>query len=351
MADGSLKFVQSAIIDSWSRGPSIIPLISDLSGEMPNGDTIDAFPQMVAPTVATSESSAVESSSISVTQLIKNRDAFINFGLTQTQQLQLLAGSYPEGMMRSMVGTMKEAIDRDIVLFLLQSLASTATYHGNLAADAIVPGDIADLVGFAKDQQGVSGSGWAWIANPRFTASIHSNSAYVPNPSVPTTELGLPQLGALNGIPYYEHQAVPGSTNSLRLQAATSAVSIASNVATATVASGHGFVAGQQIWTSGLSTDVAVSSPVTISSVTATTIVYPLTGSNGALADGVGTIYSASSMALLVYQPRIAYAADRTAPEPLLVKREANAGYAMQLYMKYGRAGLAGSCWVLHAPD
>jgi hypothetical protein len=34
-----------------------------------------------------------------------------------------------------------------------------------------------------------------------------------------------------------------------------------------------------------------------------------------------------------------------------LVKREANAGYAMQLYMKYGRAGLSGACWVLHAPD
>ncbi len=351
MADGSLKFVQSAIIDSWSRGPSIIPLISDLSGDMPNGDTIDAFPTMVSPTVATSESSAVESSSISVTQLIKNRDAFINFGLTQTQQLQLLNGQYPEGMMRNMVGTMKESIDRDIVLFLLQSLASTATYHGNLAADAIAPGDIADLVGFAKDQQGVSGTGWAWIANPRFTASIHSNSAYVPNPNVPTPELGLPQLGALNGIPYYEHQAVPGSTNAMRQQVATSAVSVSSNIATATVASGHGFVPGQQIWTTGLTTNVAVGSPVTISSVTATTIVYPLTATDGALADGIGTIYSASSMALLVYQPRIAFGQDRPEPSPLLVKREANAGYAMQLYMKYGRAGLSGACWVLHAPD
>ena len=68
---GSLKYVIGQILDTWSRGPSVIPLISDISGEMPNGDTIDAFPSMVAPTVATSESASVESSSISVTQLIK----------------------------------------------------------------------------------------------------------------------------------------------------------------------------------------------------------------------------------------------------------------------------------------
>ena len=110
-------------------------------------------------------------------------------------------------------------------------------------------------------------------------------------------------------------------------------------------------VAGQQIWTSGLTTNVAVGSPATITSVTATTIVYPLTASDGALADGVGTIYSASSMALLVRSDKVAYAQDRTSPTPMLVKRETNAGYTMQLFMKYGRVGLAGGVWVLHAPD
>lgn len=350
MADASLKYVQSQILDTWTRGPSIIPLITDLSGEVPNGDTIDAFPQMVSPTVNSSESAAVESSSVSITQLIKNRDAFINFGLTETQRLQLLAGNYPSSMMQSMVGTMKEAIDRDIVTYLL-GLAGSASYHGNLAADAITAADIADIAGSAREQPGVSSLEWKWIANPRFTASIHSNSAYVPNPSGPTTELGLPQLGVLNGLPYFEHSAVPGSVNAMRQQVATSAVTITSNSATATVASGHGFVAGQQIWTTGLTSNVAVSSPVTITSTTATTIVYPLTGSDGALADGVGTIYSASSMAILVYSPRVAYAQDRTSPMPTMVKREANAGYAMQLFMKYGRVGLAGAAYVLHAPD
>jgi hypothetical protein len=350
---GSLKYVIGQILDTWSRGPSVIPLVSDLSGEMPNGDTIDAFPQMVAPTIATSESASVESSSISVSQLIKNRDAFVNFGLTETQRLQLLAGQYPEQMIRRIVGTMKEYIDRDIVSYALTSLAydTSATYHGNLAADAVTPGDIADLIGRAKSQDGVSGEGWAWIGNPMFTASVHSNSAYVPNPSGPTNNLGLPMLGVLNGVPYYEHNAVPGNQLSMRQSAATTAVSVSTNVATATVAAGHGFVPGQIIYTTGLTTNVPVGTPVAITSVTATTIVYPLTAGDGALADGVGTIYSASSMALLVRQDRLAYAQDRTSPSPMLVKRETNAGYTMQLFLKYGRVGLAGGVWVLHAPD
>jgi len=355
MADtaGSLKYVIGQILDTWSRGPSVIPLITDISGEMPNGDTIDAFPTMVAPTVATSESASVESSSISVTQLIKNRDAFVNFGLTETQRLQLLVGQYPDQMVRRIVGSMKEYIDRQIVEYMLQSLAfdASGTYHGNLAADAVTAGDIANLIGQAKDQDGYNGEGWAWVGNPRFTASVHSNTAYVPNPSAPTGNLGLPQLGVLNGIPYYEHNAVPGGQLATRQQAATSAVTVTSNVATATVASGHGFVAGQQIFTTGLSANVAVGSPVTISSVTATTIVYPLTAADGALADGVGTILSASSMALLVRSDKVAYASDRTSPTPMLVKRETNAGYTMQLFLKYGRVGLAGGVWVLHAPD
>lgn len=350
---GSLKYVIGQIIDTWSRGPSVIPLLSDISGDMPNGDTIDAFPAMVAPTVATSESASVESSSISVTQLIKNRDAFVNFGLTETQRMQLLVGQYPEQMIRRIVGTMKEYIDRQLVEYMLQSLAydTGGTYHGNVAGDAVTAGDIADIIGRAKDQDGYNGEGWAWVGNPRFTASVHSNTAYVPNPSAPTGNLGLPQLGVLNGIPYYEHNAVPGGQLATRQQTATSAVSVSTNVATATVPAGHGFVAGQQIWTSGLTTNVAVGSPATITSVTATTIVYPLTASDGALADGVGTIYSASSMALLVRSDKVAYAQDRTSPTPMLVKRETNAGYTMQLFMKYGRIGLAGGVWVLHAPD
>jgi len=205
-----------------------------------------------------------------------------------------------------------------------------------------------------REQDGVANAmgDLAWVVSPRAAASI-KNAADFSYDSVAPLQggVGLPMLGSINGIPVYTHNALPGAVDALRQQVATSAVSISTNVATATVPSGHGFVAGQQIWTSGLTTNVAVGSPVTITSVTATTIVYPLTAGDGALADGVGTIYSASSMAMLIHRPWIYYGMDGEIPAVELVKREANAGYGLQLFQHLGRAMATGAAVIVHAPD
>lgn len=71
------------------------------------------------------------------------------------------------------------------------------------------------------------------------------------------------------------------------LVVATTGCTIASNVCTATVASGHGLVAGDIVALSGTTVTTASA---TITSVTETTVVFPLTGANGAMADGVGVL-------------------------------------------------------------
>ena len=78
---------------------------------------------------------------------------------------------------------------------------------------------------------------------------------------------------------------------------ATTGVTVASNVATATVAADHGVSEGQVISTTGLTTD---ASSVAVTSVTSTTIVYPLTTGDGALADGVGSIVTADKLSVAV---------------------------------------------------
>ena len=83
------------------------------------------------------------------------------------------------------------------------------------------------------------------------------------------------------------------------LSVATSAVTIASNVATATVPEGHGMLPGMLVTTSGLTTDV--TTPVAITSVGPTSIVFPLTDCDGAMADGVGTIVHQRANALVVF--------------------------------------------------
>ena len=260
-------------------------------------------------------------------------------------------------MMRGMRGSLLNSIDRDLLEFAFTSVADdsgAATYHINLAADALTDTDINDAEAAIREQDGIANtnSGFVWIANPRWMASAKSVAEYIPSiPGAQQGELGIPMVGSINGIPAFAHNACPGSVNGLRHQAATTAVTVASNVATATVASGHGFVPGQQIWTSDLTTNVAVGSPATITSVTATTIVYPLTAADGALADGVGTIYSASSYGLLIYAPWMFYALDGEVPFVDMVKREGTAGWTTQLFHHLGRQAHAGSVYVVHAPD
>jgi hypothetical protein len=353
MADAARKAVQSALLDTWSRGPSLLPLLTNLGPVVRGGDSVDV-PYIGSLTVATSESQAVSATSLSVYTMTVNRPKFINQGLTMAQMAQLLNGNdaFAQQITRASSGQLANAIERDIVEHIITNTG--VAYHVNLAADAVTDEDINAAEAVMREQDGVANAmgDLAWVVSPRAAASI-KNAADFSYDSVAPLQggVGLPMLGSINGIPVYTHNALPGAVDALRQQVATSAVSISTNVATATVPSGHGFVAGQQIWTSGLTTNVAVGSPVTITSVTATTIVYPLTGSDGALADGVGTIYSASSMAMLIHRPWIYYGMDGEIPAVELVKREANAGYGLQLFQHLGRAMATGAAVIVHAPD
>jgi hypothetical protein len=353
MADAARKAVQSALLDTWSRGPSLLPLLTNLGPVVRGGDSVDV-PYVGTLTVATSESQAVSATSLSVYTMTVNRPKFINQGLTMAQMAQLLNGNdaFAQQITRASSGQLANAIERDIVEHIITSTG--VAYHVNLAADAVTDDDLNAAEAVMREQDGVANAmgDLAWVVSPRAAASI-KNAADFSYDSVAPLQggVGLPMLGSINGIPVYTHNALPGAVDALRQQVATSAVSISTNVATATVPSGHGFVAGQQIWTSGLTTNVAVGSPVTISSVTATTIVYPLTASDGALADGVGTIYSASSMAMLIHRPWIYYGMDGEIPAVELVKREANAGYGLQLFQHLGRAVATGAAVIVHAPD
>ena len=353
MADAARKAVQSALLDTWSRGPSLLPLLTNLGPVVRGGDSVDV-PYIGSLTVATSESQAVSATSLSVYTMTVNRPKFINQGLTMAQMSQLLNGNdaFAQQITRASSGQLANAIERDIVEHIITSTG--VAYHVNLAADAVTDDDLNAAEAVMREQDGVANAmgDLAWVVSPRAAASI-KNAADFSYDSVAPQQggVGLPMLGSINGIPVYTHNALPGAVDALRQQVATSAVSISTNVATATVPSGHGFVAGQQIWTSGLTTNVAVGSPVTITSVTATTIVYPLTAGDGALADGVGTIYSASSMAMLIHRPWIYYGMDGEIPAVELVKREANAGYGLQLFQHLGRAMATGAAVIVHAPD
>lgn len=349
MTDNARKAVLTALVDTWTQGPQITPLFTDLGPAARPGDSID-IPQSAAATVYTSEVGAVETVALSTTNLTVDRPKFVNVAVGNMARLTQLDGSYAEQVARSAGGDLWRAIERDLMEHLIRDVAGTdAANHVNVAAATVTDTMANDFEKIMLSQDGIADQGLAILASPSAAAALKSVAEYIPSiPGAQQGVLGIPSVRSLNGIPMFRHNGVPGDANPLTI--ATSAVTVAANVATATVAAGHGFVAGQKIYTTGLTTNVAKASAVAITSVTATTIVYPLTAGDGALADGVGSIVSASGYALLVYGPRAFYAFAGMVPEPFFVKREGNAGFSMQLVTHLGRKALAGSCKILHTP-
>lgn len=358
MADVALarKNVFSALLNTWDRGDTILPLCTDAGIAIRPGATID-IPAVNAGTVNTSETGSVETVTRTRDELTINRPKFMNRELKMQEIEQLLNGNYATQIARASGGDMQNALDQDMIDYLLKEVATVA-HHFNLGGDNLTDRDVNLTESSLKETDGLANSrrGQFWIGSPTWVSEIKSVADLNPADAIARAAaggqvaMGIPMVGSLNGIPVYEHSGLPGATDAKRMQSAVTASAISSNVLTCTVASGHGFVAGQQIWTSGLDANIAVGSPATVTSVTATTVVAPLTSADDA-DNGTGTLYSATSMGMLVHGPWVWFGFDRPVPTPTIVKREGNAGFAYQLFAHFGRVGHSGSCKVLHAPD
>ena len=82
-----------------------------------------------------------------------------------------------------------------------------------------------------------------------------------------------------------------------RSDVATTAVTVTTNSATATVGAGHGVVVGD--WVESINHTTNTGAEVQVTAVAATSVVYPLTAGDGALADGVGSLLHRKSVSLL----------------------------------------------------
>lgn len=359
MADNASKAVEKALYDTWSRGVSLLGLITDKGPVARGGDSYDLPFRSAAFAVNTSEVAAAAATTLAARSVTVNRPKFVNQAMTMAQQAQLLGGDgkFAEEIARAAGGDLQNALERDIIEYLISEIAGaggvSAALHANVGADAVTAADVNDLEAAVREQDGIvsANQGLFWLASPRAAGGVKSipgfSSQVVGTPE--QIAIGLPMGGTLNGMPIYLHNGVPGAVN--RYQATCTSSNIATNVCTATFSGGnHGFVQGQMIYTIGFTAgNIAVASPVAITSTTATTVVFPQTAANGS--NGLGTIISASAMMLLCYAPWITYATDAVVPSVKMLGREGNAGDLLQLFHHLGRGALSGACGILHAPD
>lgn len=345
MADARTKAVHKHLVDNYSRRAHLFDAITDLGQEVGDGDVID-IPAQVAPTNRSATTRAApESLSPSVTTMTVDQEVFYNIALPKRDIRQLLAGKWPEATAIAALNHNKNEMDLNLINHLYsRAWSTTGAYHTNVADGELLDDDIEEAIAGMCTQEGCFRDNLMLIASPYMDGSLRLGA--------PTWNPGFVGDSANGGFMVERLDKVAGVpvlvSNSIQRNrtVATTAVVVASNVATATVAEGHNLVPGMFITTSGHT--VNATTAVAITSVTTTTIVYPLTTGDATLADGVGTITARTSENLLIDRTCV-FGARQALPGLRIVPDFESRMDGLQIYSGFARAAILGRVRVLHS--
>lgn len=350
MADARSKAVLDALEPLYTRSVYLIDRVRNLREPLGAADSIEvpASPQL---TVAANgaNTTAPQSGTPTVLAVNPNLHPLINVLLPAVDQVQLLGGTWAPQIAEDATQQLKNSMDNALCQdYLARTLAydTAASYHDNLAGDSLTEDDILNSKATILAQDGSMASSLALITSPFGEASITSIAGFTPMAQqIDQGLLGVPQIGKVFGIPVLSTNAVQRSLT------IAGTGSITSNVATVTVAAGHGFVPGAMVYTSGFTVaggqNIASTSAVAVQSVTATTVVFALSGTNGSI--GSGSIIMRSCMNLLVDLKHI-FVAQQRFPTIRVVDDYQSTSSALQVSALWGRIGRAGRCRVIHSP-
>lgn len=359
MADNASKAVRRAILNTWDKGRSIFPLVSDMGTVTRGGDSLD-IPSNGNSVVNRSENANPAAVPSTTDTLVVQEQFFINNEITQRAQDQLMGGGgqYARNLALSAGGDMINEMDRHMIEYLLQAraFADGVDAHRNLDGGAITDQDVNDIESAMREQDGIANTndGFFWLASPTAHARIKDVADLISPDMLPRTSadganLGLPMVGRLNNIPMFLTNSMPGRANNSRLQIPGTNAVLAGGIATVDVPPNHGLVEGMQIFTQDFTNNVLVTAPSQIITSGPLQVTFNSPGADGA--NGAGTILSKTAMLMLGYAPWIFFATDGVVPRTRLVERSDAAGWSFQIYQNLGRIAHAGGVKVLHAPD
>ena len=345
MADNRLKFVRLALAEISTRSSFILDQIDRAESEVGAGDTLE-FPAVSALTVVAdgSVSTSAQTPTSDNLTLTVNKHPAVFVDLPAVSSAQNLAGGWAASIGGQAMRAIRNTMDSDYLSDVAKVAAwdTAASYVANVAGNTLTKADFVTAHALLADQDGSDPGNFMWVFDAWAHSALLNLSEFHPNGSVDTSVLGVPEVGQLFGAPVF----IGGRSVPRQITAATSAVSISSNVATATVSSGHGILAGETLSSSGLTTDVT---GVTVTSVTATTVVYPCTASDGAFADGVGVLTTASARNLLIDRS-YSHAAIQKVPSTRLVPVTGQTNDELQVSSLWGTATRPGRAIQLLSP-
>lgn len=307
---------------------------------------------VATPTVATSPAFA-DGQVLTPTDfdLMVNLFRSSNVNIDSRQRNQILNGNFPNQLgaklFNSLVGQIEDTLwdsIRSAAFADAGDNSAVGSGHNvfNKGNSALTVTHVVDAIG-ALDGPGVEDMLLfaAPNADGRLRTLFRDQLTSVP---VESPMLGVPMNGvSINGVPLVKSHALPKTWT-----VAATASSITSNVATFTVPVGHGLQAGMTITTAGATADV--DTPTAITSVTATTVVVALTGSD-APTNGAATISTNASVIALVDRAKC-YFAGNLIPNIREVPSARRSGAdSLQAYADFGNLVIDGFVRLIMVPN
>lgn len=348
---GMLKEVRRALADLYSKGP-METIWSQLTYHSLVGLELIEIPSIAAMTTVATQSSGDDVTGISAQQVApsllemkadQNRAVFIH--QEAQRRAQYMGGSFYPQVASQSTEQLISYVDQNIAEYWrgypAWTTGTAATYHDNVAGDALTAADFSEARG--KIMANLGKKDLRWFVPPAVMGQVQAIPGFIPNyQQSEMGNIGLPLIGRINGIPVFESPDLPVSRT-----VAGSASSITSNVMTITVAAGHGLVAGMFIKTTGGTANVTSSTAIT--STTSNSVVVAKTASNDA-ANGALTIELQSNESYLVDKNHCHFGWQTEAPEARIVERSDSMGDVIQIGLRWGRVARAGRVRVLHSP-
>ena len=345
MADNRLKYVRLSLAEISQRATFIADQVDRAESEVGMGDTLE-FPAVSALTVTADGNVATTAQTPTSDNLTLTVDSHpcVFVDVPAISAAQNLAGGWSAALAGQALRAIRNKIDSDLLDNVSKVAAwdTGASYVANVAGNTLAKDDFVTAHAMLADQDGSDPQNFMWVFDAWAHSALMNLSEFHPNGSTDVSSLGVPMVGTLFGAPVF----MGGRSCPRQITAATSAVSISSNVATATLSAGHGIQAGEVLSSSGLTTDV---SGVTVTSVTATQAVYPCTASDGAFADGVGTLTTAAARNLLIDRS-YCHAAIQKVPTTRIVDISGRTASELQISAIWGSATRSGRAINILAP-
>ena len=285
--------------------------------------------------------------------LLVDQRAKYNHAIDDLERRQLLGGAYTialaDRMYKDIMGQLDDAAYAALVeSCVANSGLNTAAHSGGNVYNKSLASLDRDTI--TRAEAGLQGNGnqaedFMYFASPLAYGLVGNLFRdQITDVSVESPQLGVTKKGfALNSIPVIRNYAMPD-----QIEVSASASTIASNIVTATVPSGHPLQVDMKVYTTGGTANVSAGAEATITAAGDTSVTFALTGSDGA--NGAMTIICPAAVLILVPRDKLYWAGDKVPNTRLVADAEDAGGDALQAFVTYGREVIDGDTRMILVP-